>query len=75
MTSTMVKTSVTLPSEDLEAARRLGINISELTRASLRQRLHDEELDGQIKGYCAAFAEWDEQTWDHLAAEGSEVSE
>lgn len=71
----MVKTSVTLPSEDLDAARRLGINISELTRVSLRKRLHDEELDSQIEGYAAAFAEWDEPAWDHLASEGSEVRE
>ena len=51
MISVMVKTTVTLPRDDLEAA-----HISDLTQPPLRQRLHDQELDGQIEGYAVAFA-------------------
>lgn len=66
----MVKTSVTLPVDDLKRARELDINVSELTRAALRQRLDEELLDQQVEGYAEAFAEWDETDWNHLAADG-----
>ena len=73
MSSTsMVKTSVTVPNEDLRAAKRLGINVSALVRDALRTRLRDESLDQEIAEYAAAFAEWDESDWDHLAGEGLE---
>ena len=68
----MVKTSVTIPRDDLEAARRLGINVSELTRAALRARLDEQEFEKQVEGYLAAFDEWDEEAFDHLAGEGIE---
>lgn len=66
----MVKTSVTLPLADLERARELGINVSELTREALRRRLDEEALDQEIDAYAAAFAEWDETEFDHLAGDG-----
>lgn len=73
MSSTnMVKTSVTVPEEDLRAAKRLRINVSALVRDALRTRLRDESLDREIAEYAAAFAEWDESDWDHLAGEGLE---
>ena len=68
----MVKTSVTVPQADLRAAKRLGINVSALVRDALRTRLRDENLDREIAEYAAAFAEWDESDWDHLAGEGLE---
>ena len=71
-TTSMVKTSVTVPQEDLRAARRLKINVSALVRDALRARLRDESLDQEIAGYATAFAEWDEAGWDHLAGEGLE---
>jgi post-segregation antitoxin (ccd killing protein) len=67
---TMVKTSVTLPADDLEQARKLGINVSEVARRALRQRLDDERLDEEIDGYASAFAEWDETDYDQLAGDG-----
>jgi post-segregation antitoxin (ccd killing protein) len=66
----MVKTSVTLPVGDLERARALGINVSELARRALRRRLDDESLDQEIDAYATAFAEWDESEYDHLAGDG-----
>lgn len=66
----MVKTSVSLPYDDLERARQLGINVSELARRALRKRLDDETLDREIDSYAAAFAEWDETEYDHLAGDG-----
>ena len=66
----MVKTSVTLPADDLERARELGINVSELVRQALRKRLDDEALDQETEAYAAAFADWDETGFDHLAADG-----
>ena len=73
MSSTsMVKTSVTVPEEDLRAAKRLRINVSALVRDALRTRLRDESLDREIAEYAAAFAEWDESGWDHLVGEGLE---
>ena len=73
MSSTsMVKTSVTVPEEDLRAAKRLKINVSALVRDALRTRLRDESLDQEIAEYAAAFVEWDESAWDHLAGEGLE---
>lgn len=66
----MVKTSVSLPLDDLERARELGINVSELTRQALRSRLDDEVLDQEIDAYATAFAEWDEAGYDHLAGDG-----
>ena len=68
----MVKTSVTVPEEDLRAAKRLGINVSALVRDALRTCLRDESLDQEIAEYATAFAEWDESNWDHLAGEGLE---
>ena len=70
MSGTMVKTSVTLPRTDLERAHELGINVSELARNALRKRLDDEQLDQEIDGYAAAYAEWDEAEYDHLAGDG-----
>ena len=66
----MVKTSVTIPADDLERARQLGINVSELARDALWKRLHDEALDQETDAYAAAFADWDETGFDHLAADG-----
>lgn len=66
----MVKTSVSLPVADLERARKLGINVSELARQALRRRLDDEALDEQVDGYAAAFAEWDESAYDQLVGDG-----
>lgn len=66
----MVKTSVSLPLDDLERARELGINVSELARQALRKRLDDEALDREIDSYAAAFAEWDESEYDQLAGDG-----
>ena len=70
MASTMVKTSVTVLREDLAEAHRLGINVSELVRDALRARLREEEFEGEVNGYVAAFADWDERPFDHLAGEG-----
>ena len=66
----MAKTSVSLPLDDLERARELGINVSKLARQALRKRLDDEALDQEIDAYAAAFAEWDEAEHDLLAADG-----
>ena len=66
----MTKTSVSLPLDDLERARELGINVSKLARQALRKRLDDEALDQEIDAYAAAFAEWDEADYDLLAADG-----
>jgi post-segregation antitoxin (ccd killing protein) len=70
MSSTMVKTSVSLPQDDLDQARALGINVSEVARRALRKRLDDEQLDREIEGYAAAYAEWGETEYDHLAGDG-----
>ena len=64
----MVKTSVSLPVDDLERARELGINVSELAREALRRRLDDDALDEQVDEYAAAFAEWDESDYDQLVS-------
>ena len=69
----MVKTSVTVPRDDLEAAQRLGINVSALVRLTLKARLQEEVLEREIAGYGAAFAEWDEQPWDRLSGDGIAV--
>lgn len=66
----MTKTSVSLPIDDLERARALGINVSELARQALSRRLADEALDQEIDAYAAAFAEWDEADYDHLVGDG-----
>jgi post-segregation antitoxin (ccd killing protein) len=66
----MTKTSVSLPLGDLERARELGINVSELARQALRKRLDDEALDQEIDAYAAAFAESDEAEYDLLAGDG-----
>ena len=66
----MVKTSVSLPLDDLEHARKLGINVSELVRQALRKRLDDEALDEEIDGYSTAFNEWSEADYDALASDG-----
>lgn len=66
----MVKTSVTLPVDDLERARALGINVSHVARQALRKRLADEALDQEVDAYAAAFAEWDETEYDQLAGDG-----
>ena len=71
MSSTsMVKTSVTVPEADLRAAKRLGINVSALVREALCMRLRDESLDQEVADYASTFAEWDESAWDHLAGDG-----
>ena len=71
MSSTsMVKTSVTVPEADLREAKRLRIDVSALVREALRTRLRDEGLDQEITDYAATFAEWDESSWDHLAGDG-----
>ena len=74
MSSTMVKTSVTVPTEDLAAAHRLGINVSALVRDALRARLRDETLEREIEGYEAAFSEWNEGDWDYVAGDGLAVA-
>jgi post-segregation antitoxin (ccd killing protein) len=61
---------VSLPLDDLERARELSINVSELARKALRKRLDDETLDREIDSYAAAFAEWDESEYDQLAGDG-----
>lgn len=66
----MIKTSISLPSGDVERARELGINVSELARTALRKRLTDEALDQEIDAYAAAFDEWDETDYDGLASDG-----
>lgn len=66
----MIKTSVSVPLEDLERARELGINVSELARQALRKRLDDEALDTEIDEYATAFAEWNEAEYDQLAGDG-----
>jgi post-segregation antitoxin (ccd killing protein) len=66
----LVKTSVSVSADDLDRARELGINVSELVRAALRRRLAEEDLERDVDGYRLAFEEWDESGWDHLAAEG-----
>lgn len=66
----MVKTSVTVPRSELEAAQRLGINVSALLREALLKRVREELLDREVTGYAEAFAEWDESPWDHLSSEG-----
>ena len=68
--SNMVKTSVTVPEDDLRAARHLNINVSAVLRAALRARLRDEHLDRDVAGYTEAFAEWDDTDWDHVAGDG-----
>lgn len=65
----MVKTSVSLPAVDLERARELGINVSDLARQALRRRLDDEALDQEIDAYAAAFEESD-PAWDVAVADG-----
>ena len=70
MASPMVKTSVTVATADLAAARRLGVNVSALFREALRTRLREEILDQEVEAYSTAFSNWIEGDWDHLAAEG-----
>ena len=66
----MVKTSVSLPADDLERARELGINVSDVVRQALRKRLDDEELDREIDAYAAAFEEWTDPAWNATAGDG-----
>ncbi len=66
----MVKTSVSVPLEDLERARELGINVSELARQALRKRLDDEALDQEIDAYAAAFDEWNDPAWSTAVGDG-----
>lgn len=66
----MVKTSVSVPLEDLERARELGINVSELARQALRKRLDDEALDQEIDAYAAAFEEWSDPAWSAAVGDG-----
>lgn len=75
MTSTMMKTSVTIARADLEMANHLGINVSEVARTALSQRLRDHILEQEVNAYTAAFADWDEGPWDHLAADGLRTTE
>ncbi len=70
MSILMVKSSVTLPRDDLAEAKRLGINVSALAQAALRARLREEHLEQEILGYVAAYDEWDERPWDHVAGDG-----
>ena len=70
MASTRVKTSVTVDWNDHVEARKLGINVSDLVRTALRQRIEEAHLDTVIDGYAAAFSEWDETSFDHLAGDG-----
>jgi len=65
----MVKTSVSLPADDLARARELGINVSDLARQALRKRLDDEALDQEIDAYAAAFDEGD-PAWDSTVGDG-----
>jgi post-segregation antitoxin (ccd killing protein) len=75
MTSTMTKTSVTIARADLEMASRLGINVSEVARTALRQRLREQLLEQEVDAYTQAFAEWDEGPWDHLAGDDVDIPE
>lgn len=75
MTSVMIKTSVTIARNDLAMAHHLGINVSEVARTALSQRLREHLMEQEVGAYAAAFAEWDEQLWDHLAADGSGTDE
>ncbi|MFN0027195.1 MAG: type II toxin-antitoxin system CcdA family antitoxin, partial [Acidimicrobiales bacterium] len=45
MTIRLVKTSVSVSADDLDQARKLGINVSELLRVALRRRLAEENLE------------------------------
>lgn len=54
----------------MEAAQRLGVNVSQLTREALHERLADTYLEQGIAENAAAFAEWDEREWDHLVGDG-----
>ncbi len=66
----MVKTSVSLPADDLERARELGINVSDLARQALRKRLDDEDLDQEIDAYAAAFEDWSDPAWNAAVGDG-----
>ena len=69
MTSVMIKTSVTIARDDLALAHHLGINVSDVARTALSQRLREHVMEQEVGAYAAAFAEWDEQPWNHLAAD------
>lgn len=32
--------------------------------------MSEDAFERDVAGYVAAFAEWDEKPWDHLASEG-----
>jgi len=68
----MVKTSVTLPREDLEEAQRRGVNVSAVVRAALREYLDDLVDEDQVAAYQAAFAESAEADalWDRTVGDG-----
>ena len=73
----MVKTSVTLPREDLEEAQRRGVNVSAVVRAALREHLNELIAEEEVAAYRAAFAESAETDamWDRTAGDGIEADE
>jgi post-segregation antitoxin (ccd killing protein) len=73
----MVKTSVTIPQEDLEEAQRRGLNVSAIARRALRDQLNELTDDDAVSGYAAAFADTaaDTALWDQTAGDGIENDE
>ena len=73
----MVKTSVTLPREDLAEAQRRGVNVSAVVRAALREHLNELIDEAEVAAYRAAFAESAESQamWDQTASDGIDADE
>jgi len=73
----MVKTSVTLPREDLEEAQRRGVNVSAVVRAALHEHLNELIDEEQVAAYQAAFTESAEADtmWDPTAGDGIDADE
>ena len=73
----MVKTSVTIPKDDLDEAQRRGLNVSAIARRALRDELNDVPDEDAIAGYTAAFADEadDALAWDQVAGDGIENDE
>ena len=73
----MVKTSVTLPREDLEEAQRRGVNVSAVVRAALREHLDELVDEEEVAAYEAAFADSaeDDPIWDQTVGDGIDADE
>jgi post-segregation antitoxin (ccd killing protein) len=72
--SALVKTSVTVPADLLDRARRAGMNVSQVTRTALERALREAEFETLVEQYDRAFDEWeasgDAADWDRTAADG-----